>query len=423
MKKNQFPILVFERFVVLALLFIAVSQPANADPLTAGNILVTSGDTLFEYTPFGIQVQSIAVPCCEAPPENARDIIVDQNGNVQVYNGTADPFLSTYNPSSDTWMHHTHPGWSTVANSAYGGIGTYQNFVYVTDMRTYDDSGADEAKGIIRFNIDDFSSQRFAEAFEFIDLTVGIDGLVYGLSDEYTVNVYDPLSMELLRTISLATGVRGIAVNEAGDIFGASWDDYIYHFDNNGVIQKSINSGSLDPYDIDISLDGQLVVGSRFGDVILTDESLGSVSSFNVGFHHPFVAYVPAQPTYDATGIWSYSSTSNWAAGCLPYYDATGTVTVTQTGNDVTLVDDDGYTWTGTVNGADYTLSTSFPEDGGTTTANLSCTLSSSTSGSGTVIWSWTDGIDSCSGGFDVALTKEAGGGAPPVGGGGGGGG
>ncbi len=102
--------------------------------------------------------------------------------------------------------------------------------------------------------------------------------------------------------------------------------------------------------------------------------------------------------------------------------DATGTVTVTQTGNDVTLVDDDGYTWTGTVTGADYALSTSFPEDDGTITVNLSFTLSSSTSGSGTVTWSWTDGTDSCNGGFDVAFTKEAGGGAPIGGGDGGGG-
>jgi len=295
MKKKQFPIIVFGRLVVLALLFIVVSQPANADPLTVGNILVSSGDILFEYTPFGVQVQSIAVPYPppREPTENVRDIIVDQNGDVQVYNGTFDPFLSTYNPSSEAWLHHTHIGWSTVNNVSYGGIGTYQNFVYVTDMRTFGDDGQDEAKGIIRFNIDTFSSQRFAEAFEFIDLTIGMDGLLYGLlDDEDSINVYDPLSMVLLGTISLETGVRGIAVNEVGEIFGASWDDNIYHFDNDGVIQNSIDSGFYDLVDIDISLDGQLVIGSRFGDVILTDESLGSVSSFSVGSEPTFVAYV-----------------------------------------------------------------------------------------------------------------------------------
>jgi hypothetical protein len=295
MKKKQFSIIVFRSFVVLVLLFIVVSQPANADPFTVGNILVSSRDILFEYTPFGAQVQSIAVPY--PPPqestENVRDIIVDQHGDVQVYNGTFDPYLSTYNPSSDTWLHHTHVGWSTVNNVSYGGIGTYQNFAYVTDMRTFGDDGQDEAKGIVRFNIDTFFSQRFAEAFEFIDLTIGMDGLLYGLlDDEDTINVYDPLSMVLLGTISLETDVRGIAVNEVGEIFGASWDGNIYHFDNDGVIQNSIDSGSHDLVDIDISLDGQLVIGSRFGYVFLTDESLGSVSSFSVGSEPTFVAYV-----------------------------------------------------------------------------------------------------------------------------------
>jgi hypothetical protein len=115
------------------------------------------------------------------------------------------------------------------------------------------------------------------------------------------------------------------------------------------------------------------------------------------------------QATYDATGIWSYSTTNNWVnpgtAGCTAQADETRTVTVTQTGNTVELVAD-GITFTGSVGGAYYTLSASYPEDGGTTTVHFTFTLSSSTSGSGTVTWSWTDGTRSCNGGSDLTITK-----------------
>ena len=114
--------------------------------------------------------------------------------------------------------------------------------------------------------------------------------------------------------------------------------------------------------------------------------------------------------TYDATGTWDYSTSGNWVnsgnAGCTADPDETGILTITQTGDSFTWVLG-GETATGTVSGATYSTSYSFPDSGGTTTIFVVGTLSSSTSGSGTIAWSWTDGYYYCNGGNNISMTKR----------------
>ena len=114
--------------------------------------------------------------------------------------------------------------------------------------------------------------------------------------------------------------------------------------------------------------------------------------------------------TYDATGTWDYSTTGNWVnpgnAGCTADPDETGVGYVTQNGNGVTSVVKD-ITYTGTVSGANYSLSASYAEDGGTTTISLNFSLFSSTSGSGSIAWSWTDGYYYCNGENNIFMTKQ----------------
>ena len=89
----------------------------------------------------------------------------------------------------------------------------------------------------------------------------------------------------------MAIDVRGIAVNEQGHIFGASWDDNIYHFDSNGTQLNSKASGTTGLTDIDLTCDGQLIIGSRFGQIIVSDETLTSVTAFSAGSSTTFVAF------------------------------------------------------------------------------------------------------------------------------------
>jgi hypothetical protein len=254
------------------------------------NVWVSTDNTIAEYTPSGTLItSSIAVPNGGGDTP-ARDLIVGTNGVLHIYNGTFDPHLSTYFPITTTWTHQTHPGWNTVNNITYGGIARYQDYIFVSDMIVAGDGITDT--GIIRFDTVSDTSQRFADTLEFIDLTLGMDRLLYALrNDESTVNVYNPSTMSSVRTISLASEVRGIAVNEEGHIFGASWDDNIYHFDANGIQLNSKASGTTDLADIDITCDGQLVVGSRFGQVVVSDEALSSVTSFSAGSNTAFVSF------------------------------------------------------------------------------------------------------------------------------------
>jgi hypothetical protein len=131
--------------------------------------------------------------------------------------------------------------------------------------------------------------------------------------------------------------------------------------------------------------------------------------------------------TYDATGTWTYSTSNNYLDPgqdplCIAQPNETATSTVTQNGNRVTIVAF-GEMYNGYVTGANYIASSCFADIGGKASVILTFTLSSSTSGSGSVYWLW-QGPDippQCSGGSDLSLTKGAGG-AGGAGGGGGGG-
>src|SRR5262249_25530209 len=82
----------------------------------AGNLLIStrvnSGlSYLVEFPPAGQYVSDTVIPSV-GPSEGARDLVVDDRGNVQVFNGVNDPFLSTYAPTGG-WAHRTLAGWST----------------------------------------------------------------------------------------------------------------------------------------------------------------------------------------------------------------------------------------------------------------------------------------------------------------------
>lgn len=285
--------------LVLGALLCVLGPAIRASTDGARNLLVSTNDQIHELTTDGELVDTILVPYpggSRPGTERVRDLVVDPEGRILVYNGTFDPFLSTYDPSAGTWSHETHAGWSTENATYYGGIANLDLFVFVTDMNTFGDSES----GVIRFDRSGGVTIRFHAGGlspNPRDLTLGLDGLLYVRRTTLgpDIDIYDPTTLQFLGGIDLLP-FTDLAVNADGEIFTISiFDGTIRHYDANQTLLKTIvptcGQSICAPADIDISPGGTIAIGGRFGDVLLTDESLSIQSSFRVGSQLAFVAF------------------------------------------------------------------------------------------------------------------------------------
>ncbi len=131
---------------------------------------------------------------------------------------------------------------------------------------------------------------------------------------------------------------------------------------------------------------------------------LGAVA-VAVGLFHASGAQA-ADAIYDASGDWTWSTTDNYATGCDPDDDTTGNALVDQSGNNFTVQIQGETSDVGSIDGADYVYTASYPEDGGVTSESTSFTLTSAETAVGTSTWVWSNGGGSCSGGKNVTATK-----------------
>src|SRR5262245_1811955 len=128
--------------------------------------IATSEQVLREFTPDGELVRTAVLPVVSGVQEPGRDLVYDDaSGKVHVYGGTFDAALCSYTLDGGGWTQRTHPGWSSVNLTSYGGIGQLGDYVFVTDMTTYNSTAA-MAKGVVRFNLVDATSARFLESEE-----------------------------------------------------------------------------------------------------------------------------------------------------------------------------------------------------------------------------------------------------------------
>src|SRR5262249_41174852 len=136
------------------------------------------------------------------------------------------------------------------------------------------------------------------------DLTIGQDSKLYALAGQ-TLSVYDPYTTALLRTVTLPFGndYRGVAVNSAGDIYTANWNNSVTHFSSTGALLDTVNltgpggSGWCgNPMDIDVASDGTLAVGTYSGHVVQIAGNLTTVSYFKASNLAVFVTFSTLPP-------------------------------------------------------------------------------------------------------------------------------
>jgi hypothetical protein len=284
------------RRALAALALLPAAGPAAAAPITQGNILVSdevlSGPgRVREFTPAGVLVQTFVLavnPLSDGPP---RDLVVDANGNVQIYNGTLSPALISLDPvAAGVFRNTPFAGWSTVGNLTYGGVAAFDDFVFVTDMAT---PGPGSPNGIIRFDVNTWAGVRFGGGAaggpgDTIDLTVGRDGLLYAQAPGTSpggnlVTVYDPATLALVRQVDLGIDLRSIAVAANGDIFAVAFNSpVISRFSGTGALLQTLNPGVGGFADINLDATGR-IVATAGGTLVLTTTALSGFTALNVG--------------------------------------------------------------------------------------------------------------------------------------------
>jgi len=142
----------------------------------AGTVTVTRGNTdtlppntyavvnnqLLEHDYLGNPVSTRTIPWPGGPRpvgQLARDLVTLPNGRVAVYNGTTIGYVSIFNPTTTGWQHFFIPGLSSDASDqATGGITSWGNYVFVTDM----ESTPGNPFGVVRLDLSTGTTTRFA---------------------------------------------------------------------------------------------------------------------------------------------------------------------------------------------------------------------------------------------------------------------
>ena len=288
-------------FLSIAVLFIGSSISCGQGLHENAVYLATADNQIRSFDSSGNQLDTIDIQYATGNypvTEYARDLVMLNNGNIAVYNGTFDAYLSIYDFQTTSWNHYTNPGFSTVNNGSYGGIGTLGDHIFLTDMNTAGDPSA----GILRFSQSTETFTLFGGGVGFRDVTVGLDNAVYGATANQ-IHVYDPdtLIQQELITVPV-TNLRGVTADQDGRIFAVTWDEALYEFDRDGNILNSLDvlpfmSGSGDTHDIDINHEGTILFGHRFGNFYLTDSNLDNVLEYTAdNFDDSFVAFVNVVP-------------------------------------------------------------------------------------------------------------------------------
>ncbi|MFM9963715.1 MAG: beta strand repeat-containing protein [Planctomycetaceae bacterium] len=283
---------------------------------------------IYEFTRAGTLLRQINTRPTDT---DWRDVTFDVNGNLAVYNGTFNPVLTTFNPVINTFTDLPGlAGWSTINNLTYGGIAAFGNFVFAADMAT---AGAGAPNGILRFDrvtgvITRFGSSSANGPGDVIDLTIGLDGLLYvqapGTSPGgNVVTVYDPTTLQQIRSVDLQADLRAIAVNRTGEIFAVGQSGNVRHYASDGTFINTIVTTLTNPgrFDLDLSQDNRsLLITSGTFELGVLDLQTGLTNVFN------YPSPVPG-------GLGPFPAFATWAE--LPLGPTTNTPTPpTDTGND-----------------------------------------------------------------------------------------
>ena len=287
-----------------------VPRSAAAVPFTGGNILVCTGDKVYELTRTGEVVRKIVIPATSPYPSGATDLVVDRNGKLHVINRVRYPeTLDTYDPVTQAWKVRPMPG-AELANTI-NSLTTLDQYLYVP-IQLY--GSVWPRHHVVRIDITDDSPERFPQINLLSDVSIGLDGLLHVLISDPSysnqlLEADEPASMTAVGSFyTFAPAIYNhIAANAQGEIFGTRWST-LSHLAADGKLLKSVTvnlSGWLT--DVEVSKDGAVIAGTYNsnmyfqnpappGTIFLTNESLEAPVALTVPDRAAlYVAFVPCQ--------------------------------------------------------------------------------------------------------------------------------
>ena len=296
------------------------------------SILVSADNTIYRYAYSGELLDTIGIPLT-TQGSAARDIIAISETKIAVFNGIFTPTLSVFDGSD--WQHAEYEGWSIANNVSYGGIAATEDYIFVGDMST-GTSGA--AQGIVRFTANLAVAERFLPEYEFIDLTMGEDGLLYGLTNTYgDLLVINSQDMSIVSSLDLGhtSSSRAVAADADGVIYLAAWNGVLSKFDASGQLLDSVDTGSA-LGDLDIQ-QGKLLASSVYNDTaLLYSTQLEPMGSYQAPASYPFAAFsymAPEVQEPEPIVTSDVAINSDWGSGYCANLVLTNTSAEPQTWN------------------------------------------------------------------------------------------
>ena len=245
--------------------------------------------------------------------DRPRDLIADEQGNIQVYNGTFAVSLLNRDVSDGSITQALIPGLSTENFTNFGGIARQGNVVFFSDQFTLQGG---QPRGIVRFDLDTNTVDRVATDINPRDINIGLDGTLLA-AESNRIFRYDSITGELLNTIDPSPiefqDIRGVAGLADGTILAASFGGDVFRIDELGnvlsnltidgrVVSENVFSSRL--HDIDVAQDGQVAIGTADGDIILTTTALDSFEVVSISDQIPSTSgtiFVTFGADFDAT--------------------------------------------------------------------------------------------------------------------------
>lgn len=290
------------------LVFLTSQSSTEASPIMSGNLIISDpfylGQTLLEYQPDGTLVQTIPV---QQPTYSgsAGGIAFDEQGLLWVFNGELEPYLSSWDSEDDLWSHWSFPDWNSFLCFPCQGIGTFSDYVFVTDMGAFGGPN-----GLVRFDRRDETFVRFADGINYSALAVGKDGLVYSRrSDDVSpppptvIDVFDPVTLDLVKSVTLSQPTLTIAADILGQLYGVSGQSILLYSPDGALVDsyQVVEEGAL--YTISLSDDERFVVVSSNGEVVLTDFNFVPQERFWIlTGSQAYAAIVPQESQEDTDG-------------------------------------------------------------------------------------------------------------------------